>query len=91
MGFSIYSGRYKYLLGKADYNRSCLDNAIPPNFGDMLFRQFLSERGKLMAKTIEKAWAKLSMGMQAPMSGGASCQDSSEPQFEYVDCSRFLA
>ncbi len=88
---AFYSGRYKYLLGKADYNRSCLDNAIPPNFGDMLFRQFLSERGKLMAKTIEKAWAKLSMGMQAPMSGGASCQDSSEPQFEYVDCSRFLA
>ncbi len=87
---AFYSGRYRQLLGKAAYNQSCIDNAIPPDFGDMLFRQFLGERGKLMAQAIEKAWTKLSMGMQAPLSGGGSCQ-ASDPRFERDEGIRILA
>ncbi len=79
-----YSYDYMEKLGKDAFRQSCLDNAIPPSFGLMNYMQFITERGALMAKAIEQAYAKISMGMQAPMSAKFS-EEEDKGELAFAD------
>lgn len=55
-----YVPEYRDLLGEKTFTESCKANAIPPDFENMTYADFLKARRKLMAKIIENAYKKLS-------------------------------
>jgi len=55
----IYGKEARTKLGEQEYKDSCDLNAIPYNFYEMSYSEFLEERRKLMAQTIWKAYQVL--------------------------------
>lgn len=55
-----YIGLYRERLGEEGYKLACSQNALPENFEELTFQEFLVERRKLMAKLIHKAYLRLS-------------------------------
>ncbi len=56
---SDYVGRYRLKLGEEGYRKSCAENALPENFENMAYPEFLEQRRKLMAQIVKKAYLKL--------------------------------
>ena len=56
---SDYVGRYRSKLGEEGYRKSCAENALPENFENMAYPEFLEHRRKLMAQIVKKAYLKL--------------------------------
>lgn len=56
---SDYVGRYRSKLGEEGYRKSCAENALPENFENMAYPEFLEQRRKLMAQIVKKAYIKL--------------------------------
>ena len=56
---SDYVGRYRSKLGEEGYRKSCAENALPENFENMAYPEFLEQRRKLMAQIVKKAYLKL--------------------------------
>lgn len=56
---SDYVGRYRSKLGEEGYRKSCTENALPENFENMAYPEFLEQRRKLMAQIVKKAYLKL--------------------------------
>lgn len=56
---SDYVGRYRSKLGEEGYRKSCAENALPENFENMAYPEFLEKRRKLMAQIVKKAYLKL--------------------------------
>ena len=54
-----YVTRYKQKLGDEGYKTACAQNALPDNFENMEYMEFLSKRRTLMAKIIKKAYKEL--------------------------------
>lgn len=57
---SVYSEKYKAQIGVDAFLRSCEENAIPANFGELPYEEFLAQRRRLMAQKIKMAYEKLS-------------------------------
>lgn len=55
----LYVDEFRTKLGEEGYKKTCAENALPENFKNMPYDQFLSERRKLMAGIIKKAYLKL--------------------------------
>lgn len=55
-----YVEAYRKRLGENGYKEACAQNALPENFENLNYMDFLVERRKLMAKLIRKAYNKLS-------------------------------
>lgn len=55
-----YAGRYREKLGEEGYRLSCAQNALPENFDQLSYSDFLMQRRVLMAKIVKKAYAELS-------------------------------
>jgi len=55
-----YVKRYRKKLGEDGYKLACAQNALPENFEQLSYPDFLSQRRLLMAQIIKKAYAKLS-------------------------------
>lgn len=56
---SEYVARYRERLGEASYKIACEQNALPENFEDLEYPEFLRQRRILMAEIIKKAYRKL--------------------------------
>lgn len=54
-----YVGRYKDKLGEDGYKLACEQNALPENFENLEYMDFLAQRRVLMSKTIKKAYDEL--------------------------------
>lgn len=54
-----YVDEYRKKIGEDAYLKTCLDNALPINFEKMKYLDFISERRKLMAGIIKKAYQEL--------------------------------
>ncbi len=54
-----YVARYKQKLGDEGYKTACAQNALPDNFENMDYMEFLSKRRILMAEIIKKAYWEL--------------------------------
>lgn len=54
-----YVGRYKEKLGEDAYKLACEQNALPENFENMEYMEFIEQRRILMSKTIKKAYDEL--------------------------------
>lgn len=54
-----YVDEYRQKLGEDTYLKTCSDNALPMNFEKMEYLDFISERRKLMANIIKKAYQEL--------------------------------
>lgn len=55
-----YAQTYRDKLGEEAYCRTCSQNAIPTNFGNLSYPDFIKERRNLMAQIIKKAYERLS-------------------------------
>lgn len=56
---SEYVARYRAKLGNEGYKKTCAENALPENFENLSYPEFLEKRRKLMAGIIKKAYLKL--------------------------------
>ncbi len=54
-----YVGEYRIKLGEEGYIKTCSENALPVDFENMDFSDFLNERRKLMAKIIKDGYERL--------------------------------
>lgn len=54
-----YVGRYKAKLGEEAYRLACEQNALPVNFENMEYMEFIERRRALMSETIKKAYDEL--------------------------------
>lgn len=54
-----YVGRYKEKLGEEGYKMSCKEHALPEDFENMDYSEFLDKRRTLMAGIVRKAYDKL--------------------------------
>lgn len=54
-----YVERYRTILGEESYKLSCEQNALPENFENMPYQEFLNQRRLLMAQIVKKAYMKL--------------------------------
>ena len=54
-----YVSYYRHKLGEEGYRKACEDHALPDNFENMEYMDFLSQRRILMAKTVQKAYQRL--------------------------------
>ena len=54
-----YVGRYREKLGEEGYKLACTQNALPENFEQLSYPDFLVQRRLLMAQIVKKAYAEL--------------------------------
>ncbi len=54
-----YVGRYREKLGEEGYKLACAQNALPENFEQLSYPEFLSQRRLLMAQIVKKAYKEL--------------------------------
>ena len=54
-----YVTEYREKLGEEGYLRTCSENALPENFENLDYPQFLAARRKLMAALIRKGYERL--------------------------------
>lgn len=54
-----YVGRYREKLGEDGYRSACEQNALPEDFEQLAYPDFLSQRRLLMAQIVKKAYAEL--------------------------------
>lgn len=54
-----YTERYMLKLGAEEYDKTCSEHALPKDWQNMDYFEFLKERRKLMAQIIKKAYNKL--------------------------------
>ena len=54
-----YVSRYRYKLGEEGYKLACKQNALPENFEQLSYPEFLIKRRILMAQIVKKAYDKL--------------------------------
>ena len=54
-----YVGRYRDKLGEDGYKLACAQNALPENFEQLSYPEFLSKRRLLMAQIVKKAYNEL--------------------------------
>lgn len=54
-----YVKRFRTKLGEDSYKLSCEQNALPENFENMPYQEFLNQRRLLMAQIVKKAYMKL--------------------------------
>lgn len=54
-----YVGRYKEKLGEEGYKLACEQNALPQNFENLEYTEFIAQRRMLMSKIIKKAYDEL--------------------------------
>ena len=54
-----YVGEFRKSLGEETYIKSCQDHALPENFENMDYPEFLKQRRILMSNIIKKAYEKL--------------------------------
>ena len=54
-----YVEHYRQMLGEDGYRKACEDHALPENFENMGYMEFLSQRRILMAKVVWKAYQRL--------------------------------
>ena len=57
---SEYVARYREKLGEDGYKKTCEENALPENFENLSYPEFLEKRRRLMAGIVRKAYIKLS-------------------------------
>ena len=57
---AYYVESYRKRLGENGYKEACVQNALPDNFENLKYMDFLVKRRKLMALLIRKAYNKLS-------------------------------
>lgn len=55
----LYVGNYRQTLGEDAYKKTCEENALPENFENMSYDEFLEKRRLLMAQIVRKAYEKL--------------------------------
>ena len=55
---SMY-GRYREKLGEDGYKLACAQNALPENFEQLSYPEFLNQRRLLMAQIVKKAYHEL--------------------------------
>lgn len=56
---SEYVARYREKLGEDGYKLACAQNALPENFEQLSYPEFLSQRRLLMAQIVKKAYHEL--------------------------------
>ena len=54
-----YVSEYRQRLGEEGYKKTCVENALPENFENMEYQEFLEKRRELMAIIIKKGYEKL--------------------------------
>lgn len=54
-----YVGRYRDKLGEEGYKLACAQNALPENFEQLSYPEFLNKRRLLMAQIVKKAYNEL--------------------------------
>ena len=54
-----YVSHYRQKLGEEGYRKTCKEHALPDNFENMDYMEFLSQRRILMAQTVRKAYERL--------------------------------
>ena len=54
-----YVEHYRQMLGEEGYRKACEDHALPEDFENMGYMEFLSQRRILMAKVVWKAYQRL--------------------------------
>ena len=54
-----YVGEYRAKMGEEEYKRTCEENALPYDFENMEYQQFLEARRKLMAAIIRRGYERL--------------------------------
>lgn len=54
-----YVKRFRTKLGEDSYKLSCEQNALPENFENMPYQEFLNQRRLLMAQIVKKAYIKI--------------------------------
>ena len=54
-----YVERYREKLGEEGYKLACAQNALPENFEQLSYPEFLSQRRSLMAQIVKKAYKEL--------------------------------
>ena len=54
-----YVGRYREKLGEEGYKLACAQNALPENFEQLSYPEFLSQRRLLMAQIVKKVCKEL--------------------------------
>ena len=54
-----YVVRYREKLGEEGYKLACAQNALPENFEQLSYPEFLSQRRSLMAQIVKKAYKEL--------------------------------
>lgn len=54
-----YVKRYRDKMGEKSYKLACAQNALPENFENLPYPDFLAKRRLLMAQTVKKAYAEL--------------------------------
>lgn len=54
-----YVTKYRDKLGEEAYMKTCADNALPADFENMEYLEFITARRKLMAQVIRKGYLKL--------------------------------
>lgn len=54
-----YVGRYREKLGEEGYKLACAQNALPENFEQLSYPEFLNKRRLLMAQIVKKAYNDL--------------------------------
>lgn len=54
-----YVSHYRQKLGEEGYRKTCKEHALPDNFENMDYMEFLSQRRILMAQTVRKAYQRL--------------------------------
>lgn len=54
-----YVSRYREKLGKEGYRLACAQNALPENFEQLPYPEFLKQRRLLMAQIVKKAYNEL--------------------------------
>lgn len=56
---TAYAEKYRGQIGEKAFEESCAENAIPANFGEMPYEDFLEKRREMMADVIRRAYEKL--------------------------------
>ena len=54
-----YENAYRQKLGDEGYKKTCEQNALPENFENMEYPEFLEKRRQLMAQLVRKAYMEL--------------------------------
>lgn len=54
-----YVCRYREKLGEERYRLACAQNALPENFEQLSYPEFLKQRRLLMAQIVKKAYNEL--------------------------------